>query len=206
MAGEDWVAGFRKRNPTLSLRQPSATSLNRVLDFNKAEVDLFFAYLDEVYKKHQFKATRIFNMDETGISTVQKPGKILAPKGQHQVGSVTSWEWGRNITVVCAVSASGGFIPPMFIYLWKRMCPQLERRGPPGAIYTCSHNGWSNKKLFQDWLKHFKENAKPTIEDPVLLVLQNHGSHISLESYEFYRANHINVVSIPPIRPISYSL
>ena len=78
------------------------------------------------------------------------------------------------------------------------MSPQLERGGPPGAIYTCSHNGWSNEKLFQDWLKHFKDNAKPTIEDPVLLVLDNHGSHISLESYEFCRANHINVVSLPP--------
>jgi len=86
MAGEDWAAGFRKRNPSLSLRQPSATSLNRVLAFNKSEVDLFFSNLEEVYKKHPFKATRIFNMDETGISTVQKPGKVLAPKGQHQVG------------------------------------------------------------------------------------------------------------------------
>lgn len=198
MAGEDWVAGFRKRNPTLSLRQPSATSLNRVLAFNKSEVDLFFTNLEEVYKKHPFKADRIFNMDETGISTVQKPGKVLAPKGQHQVGSVTSWERGRNITVVCTLSAAGGYIPPMFIYPRKRMSPQLEKGGPAGAIYKCSHNGWSNEELFLDWLKHFKDNAKPTEEDPVLLIMDNHGSHISLDSYEVCRANHIHVVSIPP--------
>ena len=69
----------------------------------------------------------------------------------------------------------------MFIDPRKRMSPQLERGGPPGAIYACSHNGWSNENLFQDWLKHFKDNAKPTIQDPVLLVLNNHGSHFSRE-------------------------
>lgn len=198
MAGEDWVSSFIKRNPTISLRKPSATSLNRVLAFNISEVDIFFSNLNEVYKKQSFPATRVFNMDETGISTVQKPGKILAPKGQKQVGSVTSWERGRNITVVCAVSASGAYVPPMFIFPRKRMSPLLERGGPAGAIYRCSHNGWSNEELFNDWLHHFKDSTKPSEEDAVLLIMDNHGSHITLESFEFCRANHIKVVSIPP--------
>jgi hypothetical protein len=42
--------------------------------------------------KYKFESSRIYNMDETGISTVQKPGKILGPTGQKQVGSATSWE------------------------------------------------------------------------------------------------------------------
>jgi hypothetical protein len=32
--------------------------------------------------KYKFRPSHIFNMDETGISTVQDPGLILAPKGQ----------------------------------------------------------------------------------------------------------------------------
>jgi hypothetical protein len=35
---------------------------------------------------------RIFNMDETGLQTVQKPQKILAKKGKHQVGVIVSAE------------------------------------------------------------------------------------------------------------------
>lgn len=35
MAGEDWVAGFHKRNRNISLRKPEATSLNRIEGFNK---------------------------------------------------------------------------------------------------------------------------------------------------------------------------
>ncbi|XP_054267225.1 jerky protein homolog-like [Macrosteles quadrilineatus] len=198
MAGEDWVSGFRRRNPQISLRKPSATSISRVTGFNKQEVDLFFKNLNTVMDKYHFEPSRIYNMDETGISSVQKPGHILGPKGQKQVGGATSWERGRNITAVCAMSASGQYIPPMFIFPRKRMTPLLERGGPAGALYTCSHNGWTNEELFLDWLKHFKKFVKPSEQEPILLVLDNHGSHISLDSYEFCRTNHIHMISIPP--------
>lgn len=210
MAGEDWVAGFRKRNPEISLRKPSATSINRVIGFSKEEVKLFFNNLESLMDKHSFGPTRIFNVDETGISSVQKPVHILAPKGKHQVGGITSWERGRNITVICSMSASGSFIPPMFIYPRKRMSPILERGGPAGSVYTCSHNGWSNETIFLDWLKHFQGTVKSSLEDPVLLILDNHGSHVSIESYEFCRENHIHMLSIPPhtshkIQPLDVS-
>lgn len=197
LAGIDWLNGFLSRHK-ISLRKPEATSLNRVRAFNKDEVDLFYKNLDTVMTKYNFPPNRIHNMDETGISTVQKPGKILAPRGQKQVGGVTSWERGKNITVVCAMSASGIYTPPMFIYPRKRMSPLLQRGGPPGAIYRCSHNGWSNEELFLDWLKHFQRTTKSSEEDPVLLLMDNHGSHISLQCYDFCRTHHIHVVSLPP--------
>jgi hypothetical protein len=124
-------------------------------------------------------------VDETGISTVQKPAKILAPKGQKQVGSVISWERGKNVTVVCAVSAVGQFISPMFIFPRARMNSQLMRDGPVGAIYRCSKNGWINEVLFFEWLKHFQKHVKSSEEDPVLLILDNQGSHISTFLWKF---------------------
>ncbi|CAG9575523.1 unnamed protein product [Danaus chrysippus] len=68
-------------------------------------------------------------------ATIQDPGKILAPKG------MKSWERGKNITLLCAMNAAGGFVPPMFIFPRKRVTPQLEKDGPAGAIYKCSDNG-----------------------------------------------------------------
>lgn len=47
-------------------------------------------------EKCSFVLSHIFNMDETGISTIPDPEKIIAPKGQKRVGSVTSWERGKN--------------------------------------------------------------------------------------------------------------
>lgn len=80
LAGLDWTYGFLKRNPLISLRKPEATSLNRILSFN--EVKLFFTNLETVMIKFKFVASRIYNMNKTGISTVHKPGKILGLKGQ----------------------------------------------------------------------------------------------------------------------------
>ena len=42
---------------------------------------------------------------KTGVTTVQRPPKIIAEKGVKQVSSVVSHERGVLVTVCCAVSA-----------------------------------------------------------------------------------------------------
>lgn len=197
-AGDDWLWGFMKRNPSIALRKPEATSINRITAFNKEEVAIFFNNLEQVQAKYNFKAHRIFNTDETGISTVQTPGKILAKKGLKQVGFATSWERGRNITVVCAFSATGIYVPPMFIYARKRMNPQLQKGGPSGAFYSCSDKGWITEDLFLQYLEHFQKFVKASQEDPVLLIMDNHSTHSTLEAYKFCKANGVILLSIPP--------
>ena len=197
-AGKDWLAGFLKRNNSISLRKPEGTSLNRINAFNETSVGNFFSNLQTVLDKHKFGQDRIYNVDETGISNVQKPVKILGPKGQKQVGSVISCERGKNVTVICAVSAMGNFVPPMFIYPRLRMSPHLKKGGPPGSVHSCSKNGWSNEGLFYDWIQHFKTFVRPTMEDPVLLIMDNHNSHISVRIYDFCRENGIVILTIPP--------
>lgn len=86
----------------------------------------------------------------------------------------------------------------MLIYPRVRMTSQLQKNGPIGAIYACSKNGWTNKKLYLDWLHHFKRQIKPTQEDPVLLILDNHVSHISLEAFDLCKSSFITVISLPP--------
>lgn len=198
LAGKDWAQGFLRRNPNLSLRKPEPTSVSRILAFNKAEVDRFFNNLMEVTDRYKFTPARIFNVDETGISTVQKPPSIIGPKGQKQLGTATSLERGRNITVCCAMSATGIFIPPMFIYPGVRMSPGLSRGGPAGSIYACSKSGWMNEELFLRWLRHFAENTQTSVQNPTLLLMDNHSSHTSLMCYNFCKDNGIVVVSFPP--------
>ncbi|KAF0753838.1 tigger transposable element-derived protein 4-like [Aphis craccivora] len=57
-----------------------------------------------------------FKLNDKCITTVQKPSRILGPKGQKQVWSTISWERGKNVTVVCCMNAADSLIPPMFIY------------------------------------------------------------------------------------------
>lgn len=198
MAGKCWVYSFLKRNPGISLRVPEPTSLNRVLGFNKSEISIFFTNLETLMEKHKFSANRIFNVDETGISNVQKPGKIYAPTGLKQVGKATSAERGKNVTVVCALSATGIYVPPMFIFPRQRVKPSLRTGGPPEAIYECSKSGWINEDLFLKWLQHFTTNIGAHIQNSALLILDNHSSHQSLSAFEFCRKNGIHILSLPP--------
>lgn len=71
LAGKDWLKGFIMRNPSVAVRKPKATSISRIKGFNKASCGRFFTNLESLMEEYAFPGSRIFNMDETGISTVQ---------------------------------------------------------------------------------------------------------------------------------------
>lgn len=198
ICGNDWYYGFLKRHPNISLRKPESTSLNRVKGFNKQEVDLFFSNLSRVFKDYNYPANRIYNADETGITPVHIPAKILAGKGQRQVGAITSGERGKLVTVLCSVSAAGDYVPPMFIFGRGRMKYELTKNGPTNAVYRVSKNGWINEDLFFEWIEHFARHTKCSIMDKVLLIIDNHSSHCTLKVYNFCKENGITIVTLPP--------
>ena len=137
IAGYEWVKGFLNRHQEISLRSPEATSLARASGFNKPQIAKFFELLHEIYEKNTLSAARIYNMDESGVNVVQKLSKVLAKKGKHQVGSITSQERGQNVTVICCMSAAGNFVPPGFIFPRVRMKDELQDGAPPGSMFAC---------------------------------------------------------------------
>ena len=75
--------------------------------FNAVTVGEFFNLLELVMDEKHFSPTRIYNVDETGLTTVQgKPSKIIALRGKKQVGSLTSAERGQLCRFVCQLQAS----------------------------------------------------------------------------------------------------
>ena len=154
MAGAEWLRGFLKRNPDISVRVPESTSIARICAFRKSEVKRFYDNLAAMNAKHQYGPTRTYNMDETAVPTVMPSNKILAEKGRHQVGVITSAERGQNTTAVCC-NAAGCFVPPQLIFPRKRVTDALKKDAPPGSIFSASDNGWANKETFVHWLRHF---------------------------------------------------
>ena len=55
-------------------------------------------------------------MDETGVTTVRKPDRIIGRRGTKQIDAITSAERGTLITVEGTISASGNSILPHFIF------------------------------------------------------------------------------------------
>lgn len=197
-AGKTWLKGFLRRHPELVIRAPEPTSLGRAVGFNKPSVEKFFELYKSELDKNEFSADRVFNMDESGLTVVHKPKKVLAHRGQKQVGKITSGEKGETMTIICAVSASGTYVPPMLIYKRKRMSDLLLKGSPSGSIGACSTNGWVDSKLFVKWLNHFVEFVRPAPDKKVLLVMDGHGSHKSLEAVEVARSHGVVMICLPP--------
>ena len=83
----------------------------------------------EVHVKVHLKSIKKCNLIFAGVTTVQVPDRIVAAKGQRQIGAVTSAERGTLVTVALAESAQGGIIPPFIIFPRKRFQPHFLRGG-----------------------------------------------------------------------------
>lgn len=199
MAGKAWYYGFMSRHKELTLRQPESTSMQRLKGFSEERVNKFFTLLESLVDEKKITGSKIFNVDESGFTTVQKkPSKVLGLKGKRQVGAATSGERGVNTTIVCCTNAAGNFIPPMIIFKRKRQPQELEIGAPTGSIVTISDTGYINSELFVDWLKHFHSHVPSSKDDPVLLLLDGHSTHSkNLTAINYSRDHGIILLQLP---------
>jgi len=198
IAGVDWLHGFMTRMPQLSLRSPEATSLARSTAFNRHNIDMFFNNLNEVRSRHQYGPEDIYNVDESGLVTVQKPVKVIANKGTRQVGRMTSAERGTLVTICCAVNAIGNAVPPLFVFPRVNFKSHMLTGAPVGSVGVANVSGWMTADNFLEWMKHFFQHTKCSLEHPVLLLLDNHESHVSVACLDLAKENGITLLTFPP--------
>lgn len=67
-----------------------------------------------------------------------------------------------------------------------------------GAIGLVHKSGWMTCENFIHVLKHVVKNARCSFENKILLILDNHESHVSIESIEYCRSNGIVLLTLPP--------
>lgn len=198
IAGVDWMNGFRQRNNNLSLRKPENTSAARSFGFNKTAVNEFYTNLEKVYTRHKFTADRIYNFDESGISTVLSCPKVFAEKTQKQVGQLVSAERGELITFGGIISASGNTLPPLFVFPRVHYKDYFIHGAPEGSLGVATKSGWINSQIFVDVLKHIQHHTLCSKENPILLLCDNHESHVTIEAINYARDNGIVYLSFPP--------
>lgn len=197
MAGRGWWEGYMRRHPRLSLRKPQPLSVARACASTDEVIKAFFEKLGGIYCRLNLlsKPMLVFNCDETGITVVHSPGRVITEMGRKKVWSMTSGERGKTHTVVTCVSAAGLSIPPMIVYPRVRLAEGLKAGAYPGTLFACSKSGWITQELFLEWFRFFISSIPPT--RPVLLIFDGHASHISLELIQLAQEHDVHLLCLP---------
>ncbi|CAG5029830.1 unnamed protein product [Parnassius apollo] len=212
MSGLEWFRFFKKRAPDFSLKKPEAVSFARATAFKREAVATFFNNLEELLKREPrfVDGTRIFNLDETATTTVQKPQRVVAPT-RAKVGKMTSGEKGTLVTTCCMVSATGHALPPALIFPRKNFKNLMMHGAPPSSLGLASPSGWMTSDLFVEVMKHFIKCSSTTPENPSLLIMDNHESHLSIEALDLAKKSGVAVLTFHPhttnkLQPIDVGL
>jgi hypothetical protein len=126
------------------------------------------------------------------------PPKIICAKGIKQVGSVTSGERGINAAMIVALNATCKHVPQMLIFPTEHFKDHMLTGAHTASIGGVNPTGWSNENIFTDYLNHFIACEKPCMEDPALLILDSHESHISTAAINVAEENGIVMLTLPP--------
>ncbi|KAJ8944307.1 hypothetical protein NQ318_005134 [Aromia moschata] len=192
-AGVEWLKLFLKRHGGLSIRQPEATSLARATSFNRTNVTLFFDKLSNVLSRHQLMLRRYGIWMKLVLQQFFVQEKFLHKRCKTS-GRDYFCRTRRNV----AVNAQGNAVPPLFIFPRKSL-KLFYPRWSTRCIGVANGSGWMQENSFNIFIQHFIKHAKPSKDSPVILLLDNnHSSHLSCQALNLCKENGIIMLSFPP--------
>lgn len=110
----------------------------------------------------------------------------------------TSAERGQNVTMLAFCNAAGGYIPPIFLFPLKKENTKSLNGCIAGSLGLFNGSGWMDGENFLKSLQHFQKNVKSCEADPVLLLVDNHASHLDYAVVKYCSENYITLLTFPP--------
>ncbi|XP_056636655.1 uncharacterized protein LOC130445153 [Diorhabda sublineata] len=200
LPGEDWFLGFSKRYG-LSIKKPQSVEYARKKSLDPFIINKYFELLKNILDNLGLrdKPHLIWNLDESGFCMDPSKTKVVGKRGT--AASRTTAGAGReNITVLMAGNAAGHKAPPLIIFKVKNIWNEWvapDGQGFPGTTYAATANGWMESDIF---LKYFEKSFLKEIGDarPVLLIYDDHTSHVDERLIECALQNNVTILKLPP--------
>jgi hypothetical protein len=207
--GDGWVTRFLTRqNSNLTARYTKGMDRNRHAADNRGKYHQYFELLHSKMRQYNVEPCDIYNMDEKGflMGIISRSKRIFSKqlwerKEVNQALQDGSREW---ITLLACVCADGTALDPALIYqgqgpLQSGWVQDVEE-GKHQVFLATSPSGWSNDDLGLAWIEQVfdrltKEKARRRYR---LLIVDGHGSHITMAFINYCDANKILLVVFPP--------
>lgn len=205
--GRKWLASYLKRRPSI-MKQHAETMLKARAHVTEDTFRSWFTELRYFLNEKgvidvMADSSRIFNADETGVQICPKTGVVLGPKGSKHLYEIASGAEKESITVLCNFSADGRALPPYVVFSYKRVPVHMTNSIPDDFRIGRSNSGWTQSstyfeyvtKVFHPWL------LENDIKFPVILFLDGHKSHLSMELCDFCNEKEIIMYCLPANAP-----
>ncbi|CAK5274984.1 unnamed protein product, partial [Mycena citricolor] len=203
----NWIPLFLARHPEIKLATAHGLDPKRAQAFNKPVVGRYFDKLEELVQRYDIPVENIYNMDEKGC---QRGGGKKTAGVKYFFGRQQRTRYRHRsanlelVTILEAVCADGSSLLPGFVFPGVEQSPEWFDEDL--AILICmSATGWTDNHISVQWFKKcFIPQAKAwakekgTNDQPILLVLDGHGSHEALELIDLARENNIILLLLPP--------
>lgn len=207
---ESWVTRFINRNNAhLISKWATGIDQNRHNAESIGKYELYFQLLQRKMDEYNLVPRDTYNMDEKGfmIGIVGRSKRVFSKskwesKAVRQSVQDGNREW---ITLMACVCADGTALPPSLIY------PSAEnsiRSAWVDAIQAGEHEvfvsslptGWTNDAIGLAWLEQvFDRYTKlKSGRSRRLLILDGHGSHVTMDFIKYCDRNRILLAILPP--------
>jgi DDE superfamily endonuclease/Tc5 transposase DNA-binding domain len=193
--GKHWVSNFMKRHPQFKATYARRIEAARLEQSTEENVKKWLDAVSSTLQDNDIRPCNVYNMDETGFNIgAMQAGRVVVDmtRNVNYKKHPGRQEW---VTVVESICADGTVIPPLVIFKGEKLSVnQIPTHVDDEWRFSCSNEGWTNDELALEWLRRCFEPAtrEKAANEPRLLLLDGHGSHIKSEF--LYHAFHNNII------------
>jgi hypothetical protein len=207
--GVHWVDRYIQRHQVdLISRWATGIDRERHQADSQSKYILYFELLRSKLSQYDIQPCNMYNMDEKGCMLgILTRSKRVFSRRLYEEGKIKAHVQDGNrewITLLACICADGSALAPALIYQSASGSIQdtwLQAMRPEDRVYiSSSPSGWTNNDIGLSWLKKVfdrstKEKAGRSYR---LLILDGHGSHLTMDFIEYCDRNRILLAVYPP--------
>ncbi|XP_071500310.1 uncharacterized protein [Diadema antillarum] len=202
LPGLKWTRLFMARHPELSKEIPQPLGKGSA-PLTKKKIDSWFSEFENYMQEAEAMSileqpSRIFTCDILGFPLCGKMGRVLHQEGSKSVSRLSKKDRSQ-ITLLCTISADGKFLPPTLIFPGQRFRDNPLEGGPEHTFLGRSKNGRMDGEIFHEFIeKSFVPFLnRHSVHRPVLLLVDGHRSHLTLEVADLCHKHKIILYCLP---------
>ncbi|KAG8931310.1 hypothetical protein FRC01_001500 [Tulasnella sp. 417] len=173
-AGKHWFERFMELHPKLSTYRARPLDHIRANATNPVLLRDYADTLERLFAEHN-----------------PPPRNILGTDEQQQLGDR------NNVTVIETICADGTVLHPIVIFKGQYLMLSWGEDNPDNAKIAVLAKGYTNNELGLKTIKFIDEQTKDR-EGVRFLFVDRHGSHCTLEFFDYAVEHNIIVISYPP--------